>query len=64
MLFPLLVVRLALHSFVPSVEVAEDEFDVAGIALTFLAISLLHARYLAFRETYRYYCYVRCWIKG
>ena len=54
MLFRLLVVRLTFHYFVPPVEVADDEFDVAGIALTFLAISLLNARYLAFRETYRY----------
>jgi len=32
-LFRLLVVKLTLHSFVPRVEVADDEFDAAVICL-------------------------------
>ena len=56
MLFALLVVKLTFLSFVPRVEVADDEFDVARIAWTCFTISFLDARCLADRETCRHYC--------
>jgi len=60
MLFALLVVKLTFLSFVPRVEVADDEFDVARIAWTCFTISFLDARCLADRETCRHYC---CWTR-